>query len=488
VSRYVVNSEKAGIPGVGLTFADQVTFFRNIALISGVPEVRRVDVPRVGTGPERVAQFIDEMLKALTDPLTDKEQESGLYVPPPPSRIIFEGTLDDAQAFFQQTTPVSTCGNCPIAKYTDGLPIIIPTEEKVREMLTGTSHAPEEELNRYTYSAATGQYTRATSPVTFAGGYSATVEKVAIVAVMAGCKPEYMPVVLAVAATGGGSTNCPGTSGPSGQGFVVSGPIAKEIGMNPGQNALDVGNPANLTIGRSANLVTICFGQCITGAVRSDAGHPINGIATAEDEQAIPSGWETLREESGYKLTDSVLGKITGTHFTGLQEYGFAPSSFRGLIGEGYGGMARRIGVEGTPGPHNFLEYILPMLIPLHLGGVCMLMHPNMAKSLYDYGFKKKADVYQWMWDTYWVTIADWEKHGWYDFHTSAGTRTEPTSGIPWKDLPDNYLIRAFGSSPTANCLIVGNGFADENCWVFGTDSSPTGSGRPGLTPIDPWR
>ena len=92
----------------------------------------------------------------------------------------------------------------------------------------------------------------------------------------------------------------------------------------------------------------------------------------------------------------------------------YAPSSFRGLIGEGYGGMARRLGYEGTPGPHNFLEYVCPLSIPWNAqSGTTFIMHLNMAKSLYDYGFTKKADVYQWMFDTYFITAAEWKKYGW---------------------------------------------------------------------------
>ncbi|MFC2023032.1 hypothetical protein ACFLTL_02630 [Chloroflexota bacterium] len=421
--------------------------------------------------------------------MIDKEQESGLYVPPPPPRIAFEGTLDDAQDFFQQTTPVANCRNCPIAKYTDGLPIIIPTEEKVIEMLTGTSHSPEEEVAYQLDMRATSRL--AGSLVTYARGYKTNVEKVATVAVMAGCKPEYMPVCLAIATAGGGSTNCPGTSSALNPYFVVSGPIAKEIGMNAGQASLDFGNPANVTLGRAAVLMTVSFGNCIIGAIRSDAGNPLHGKCFAEDAEGLPPGWEGLNEECYYyqngervyyTANESVLGKGSTNTMT-VQEY--APSSFRGLIGEGYGGMARRIGVEGTPGPHNFLEYVLPLYIPSFAnnpwGSKTLLMHPNMAMSLYDYGFMKKAEVYEWMYESFHITAAEHRNYGWYDFMTASGDRTEATSGMKYKDLPDDYLLPVFGtSSGSGNCIIVGNGFADELCWGW--------NGRPSGYPIDPWK
>jgi hypothetical protein len=488
VTTYVVNCEKAGVPAVALGFADQIGFARNTALIRGVPNIRWVDTPRTGTGAERAATFIDKLVPALTDPLTAKEKESGLYTPPPPPRIIFEGTLLDAQEFFQQTTPVSTCGNCPIAKYTDGLPIIIPTEEAVREMLTGTSHKPDEQIYSYTRDATTGAITKGTRPVTYAGGYNTTVEKVATVAVMAGCKPEYLPAELAVASGGGGSGSCPGTSGPSGQYFVVSGPFAKEIGMNAKHEAMDVGNPANMTIGRSAGLMTVAFGGCITGVVRSDSGNPIKTVCFAEDDEGLPPGWVGFNEDSGYKKTESVLGDGS-VRESAVGEY--APSSFRGLIGEGYGGIARRLGVEGTPGPHNFLEYLIPMFTPAYAnackGGKTLVMHPNMAKSLYDYGFKTKAAVCQWMYDTYFITAGQLRQYGWYDFYTAAGENKEPLSGIKYKDLPDDTKLHVNGTnSPNQNCILVCLAGADEVCYTF--PSTAGGGARPTPRSIDVWK
>lgn len=453
------------------------------ALTNGVPNIRWIDVPRMGTGEERVATFIKHIEKALTAPLTAKEKETGMYSPPPERRIIFEGTLDDAQEFYQQTTIIDKCGKCPIAKFTDGAPIIIPTEEKVAEMLTGTSRSPEEVITvQHDYRALVrNRLVKAGSKAIYARSRTTTVEKVATIAVMAGCKPEYLPVVLAIATAGGASTHCPGTSSAAGYMFVVSGPIAKEIGMNVGQNALDVGNPANMTISRTAALMTINFGQCITGITRSDAGNPMHNVVFAEDDERLPPGWETLREEEGFKRDESIVMKVGGPGFYGtVQEY--APSSFRGLIGEGYGGMARRLGVEGTPGPHNFLEYVAPLNISSNGGSKTFIMHPNMANSLKDYGFKTKKAVYQWLWDTYFMTVGDYEKYGWYDFITAGGERIEPISKKKYKDLPDDHKLHVFGRrSPKENLIIVGNGFADELCWQWSR-------GRGYTLPIDPWK
>jgi hypothetical protein len=483
---YATNCEKAGKPSVGLGFADQINFARNVALVNGVPNFRWIDVPRVGSGAERVATFIDKIPAALIDPLTAKEKEAGLYTPPEPPRVVFEGTLDDAQNFFQKTTPVMNCGNCPIAQMTDGLPIIIPTEAKVKEMLTGTSHKPEEDIYRYSMNTTTQKITKATTVVTYARGYKSTVEKVAVIAVMSGCKPEYLPAVLAIATSGGGSTNCPGTSGAGGNCFVASGPFAKEVGMNARQEAFDVGNPPNMTLQRSANLITVNFGACITGVTRTDSGNPFRNWTFAEDTEALPPGWETLGEELGYKKTDSLLSKVGIHEGATVQEY--APSSFRGLIADGYGGMARRVGKEGVPGPHNFLEYVMPIYLTASPNGLLasriLLMHPNMAKSLYDFGFKTKMSVYQWIFDTYKVPASLVKNSGWFEFGRSGGESlfTMPDgSRVKWKDAPDNFMVPAFGTSVTSNQIIVCISNADEMMWtLFGS--------RGGAYPIDPWR
>ncbi len=126
--------------------------------------------------------------------------------------------------------------------WSDGLPVVPPTDARILRMLEGTTRKPDEVI---------GLVPPNLSPI--------TVEKVAINAVLAGCKPEYMPVVLAALeaalepeATMHGvlCTTC--FSGPI---LVVNGPITHEIGMNSGINCLGQGNRANATIGRALQLI-----------------------------------------------------------------------------------------------------------------------------------------------------------------------------------------------------------------------------------------
>jgi hypothetical protein len=480
----VARAEKAGVPAVMIGFADQKALGLQIALNNGEPNIRWVDAPRVGTGDERVSQIIGAVMKALTDPLTSKEKENGLYSPPPDARICFTGTLLDAQNFFHQTTIVQNCHNCPIDQWTDGLPIVIPTEEAVKEMMTGTSHKGDEQVFAYTMNSTSKQVVKGATAVTFYPmGWAVTVEKVAANAVMAGCKPEYMPVALAIASRGGG---LPSSNGSWSNIVIVAGPISKEIGMNAGSGALNPGNQANSTIGRLNVILLANVAGAIQGVNRLDFGSPWNrGSAFAEDMEMLPPGWLGLQEEAGYKKTDSALAVFWGSGpFQGGQ---FAPSSYRGLQGEGYGGMARMMGVEGKKGPHNWLEYIVPILkiesvgTAQALGHRLLIFHSAMALDLYNYGFKSKADICDWFWKAGFISMGDFKKYGWYDMTTNSGTGIERYSGKKYNDLPDDYMVPGFGVTAQENWILVGMAPGDETALAIR-------GGRPGLQAIDPWR
>lgn len=146
--------------------------------------------------------------------------------------------------------------------WTDGLPVVPPTEERVLRMLEGTPRAPDEIV--------------ATVPPNLV---DVTVEKVAIAAVMAGCLPEYLPWVLtAVEAACNDEFNMHGvlaTTMPAGPVLVCSGPGTTAIGMNSEGNALGQGNRASLTIGRALQLLVRNVGGGRPGGVdRATHGNP----------------------------------------------------------------------------------------------------------------------------------------------------------------------------------------------------------------------
>ena len=178
--------------------------------------------------------------------------------------------------------------------FTDGLPVVPPSPERVMRMLSGTRRDPQEVL--------------AVIPPNMG---EATVEKVAINAVMAGCKPEYLPVVLtAIEAICTDAFNIHGvmatTMGASPV-MVVNGPIRERLGMNMKLGALGQGSRANATIGRAVRLAVRNIGGARPGGTeRSTLGNPMKfTMCFAEWEERNP--WTPLHVERGFEPEDSVV-------------------------------------------------------------------------------------------------------------------------------------------------------------------------------------
>jgi hypothetical protein len=184
--------------------------------------------------------------------------------------------------------------------WSDGLPLVPPTPERVLRMLGGTRRDPDEVV--------------AVVPPDLV---ECTVEKAAINAVMAGGRPEYLPVVLtALAAACTDEFNMHGllaTTWAAGPVVVVNGPIAEAIGMNHGGNALGQGNRANATIGRALQLIVRNVGGGRPGGVdRATHGNPGKyTFCFAEDESGSP--WEPLAVERGLAPGTSAVTLFAGS-------------------------------------------------------------------------------------------------------------------------------------------------------------------------------
>jgi hypothetical protein len=304
---YLADLEQSGIPTVMVVFNEETEKLKHDAVIFGVPRQRFVVASRNSLGGVSEANTILEpVLDALTRPLSEEEKATGRWAPSQP-RILFEGTLEDAEEFYDQTIEIPRLLGAPFSKYTDGLPVVVPTEERVEKMLKGTSHRPDEliAIQRDTKMSAGGAFAavgegeavkKKGDLVTFMPMYrTATVEQVAVNAVMAGCKPAYFPVVLAIAESGGGTGDGRGGGGA----FIVSGPIYKEIGMNVTNFIFGPGNRVNKTIGRVGSLLWRNLGgyeETITTI--TTLGSPITngGFIYAEYAEGLPQGWKGLNE------------------------------------------------------------------------------------------------------------------------------------------------------------------------------------------------
>ena len=179
--------------------------------------------------------------------------------------------------------------------WTDGLPVVPPTEDLVEIFLDVAGIEPHQvvgllpERNR-----------------------EIVAEKVAINAVMAGCLPEYFPVVLAAwqcmaAPEWNLNSGALSTSGPAPL-VIVNGPVAKQIGMRSGQNLFGPGNRANATIGRAVRLMLINLAGAAGDLDKACTGHPGKySYCIAEDEEVGLTGWEPLHVQRGFKPEESAV-------------------------------------------------------------------------------------------------------------------------------------------------------------------------------------
>ena len=178
-----------------------------------------------------------------------------------------------------------------------GLPIIPPTPELVAEMLKGTSRKPEEVVGLVPPRMGV-----------------LTVELVATHAVMAGCKPSYMPLLIAALealldpkANWRGATTTTATSAAL---VIVNGPIVKEIGLASGQGAAGKMHHANASIGYAINLISdIVGGSKPPSPDKSTLGGPADFVCWifGENEDMLPKGWKPYHVDRGFKESDSVV-------------------------------------------------------------------------------------------------------------------------------------------------------------------------------------
>jgi hypothetical protein len=241
---------------------------------------------------------MQEVIEGLTMPLDDEDLKQITFERSTP-RLVDADTEENLHRLFQ--------GNL----WTDYLPIILPTEERVAAMLAHTSHKPDEVVG----------HMRATH---FREYWEYTVEKVAVNAVMAGARPEYFPVILALAANGASARGS--TTSSAAAMVVVNGPVRHELGMNAGIGAMGPYSHANATIGRAYGLLSQNLqGGSVPGLTYMGSqgnNYAYTNVTFAENEERSP--WEPFHVQHGFKPTDSTVSAFTGcrsTSFTlGLRE------------------------------------------------------------------------------------------------------------------------------------------------------------------------
>ncbi|MEM9358706.1 MAG: hypothetical protein AAGB04_21205 [Pseudomonadota bacterium] len=217
--------------------------------------------------------------------------------------------LDTARIHDLPDDPLAAIDYCYEQGWTDGLPVIPPAVARVEEMMLFEGRPPETVLAEH--------------PAT---GFACTVHSAAVNAVMAGCKPEYFPVVVAAMEAMNepgfnfhGSTASTGGSSPL---LVVSGPIIDDIGMNADVNLYGPGNRANNTIGRAVRLILMNVFQMIPGlSDKSTQGQPGKfSFCIAERQRDNP--WPLLRDDLDYPEGVSSVTVFAGGGFCNVENHG----------------------------------------------------------------------------------------------------------------------------------------------------------------------
>jgi hypothetical protein len=295
--------EEGGVPSVAIHTHVFARLARASALANGMPRTRQAFVPQPvvdrtpaqlrayieGIDPVSKRSFMHEVIEGLTGALSAADL-TGVSFERSTPRLLAPDSEENLQRLFIEN------------RWTDFLPIVLPTEERVAQMLKGTSHPPDKVVGRL-------------RPARFRELWEFTVEKVAVNAVMAGARPDYFPVILALAASGQTARASSTTSFATIS--VVNGPIRNEIGMDAGIGALGPYNHANATIGRAFGLLSQNLqGGSVPG--ESYMGSLGNWYAyTAvfpENEERSP--WEPLHVQHGFKPTDSTVSVFFGGWYT----------------------------------------------------------------------------------------------------------------------------------------------------------------------------
>jgi len=303
--------EKAGIPAVGIAARSFALAWQSCVDGWGQPSTAFVTIPHATTGQQAdfIRKMVDEQIDAIIRGLTTLPALAGTT-----RTAQGNGKSSDIFTVEMDATPAGLDAvNRFLAErdWSDGMPVIPPTPAAVEQMLQGTRRQPQDVLM-----------------VMEPGFGLATVEKIAINAVMAGCRPEQFPVLLAAIdclaqpqmnhrdMQVSGHTEAPM--------ILVNGPIAKKAGINFGTTAMGPGvvNSANTAIGRGLRLCLINIGYCKAGAGDPNfIGLPTKfGMCIAENEELSP--WQPYHMDRGFKRDESAVTMVSVTGPTDILDAG----------------------------------------------------------------------------------------------------------------------------------------------------------------------
>ncbi|MFC1870117.1 UGSC family (seleno)protein [Chloroflexota bacterium] len=431
--RVSVAVEKLGLPTVSIVcdgFAIQAGFTAAGLGMTNLPMAAYpgpINLHSVEDLEKNVALVvIDQVIKGLTVP----PEEAKLSLEPEPRDVVLKGTLDKVNRFFYEK------------EWSDGLPIVPPTIERVEEFLRYADRSAAEVIG-----------------VLLPDKREATIWNVAVNGVMAGCRPEYMPVLVALVEVMAdpkfGQEHLGHTPGTEVL-ITINGPIIKDLGFNYEQGALRVGFEANTSIGRFWRL----YLRNVAGFLPHKADKATYGgtwrVVLAENEDALARiGWEPMSVDQGFKVGDNIITVSSCTSTNSIFAVGAATAE------EILDKLAASL--VDTQIHLFMLSFMGPSVRPQ------ILMSPCVAELIVKGGYTKekvrqylfeharfRASRFEQLFPRFILcdAVADGRLPGQY-----CGS-TDPDRLVPIVWSPDDFMITVSGDPGRDNCFICGqNGF-----------------------------
>jgi hypothetical protein len=322
---------------------------------------------------ELLRNTAEALVPNIVEQLTRTVTTADLVAEPEPRSIVFTGTLDEVNEYFLEH------------QWTDGLPVIPPTVERVEAFLRFTDRDPDEVLG-----------------VIQPENREATIWSVAVNGVMSGCRPEYLPVLIgiveAMAEPNFYARDFGATPGLEPM-VIINGPIVKQLNFNYGTAVMRVGRQANTSIGRFArmflrNLVGLRFSP--DESDKASIGLGMN-VALAENEDAVTeTGWPSFAEGFGFSREDNVV-TVQSVMTSSIPIYTAGDTAREHLdrLVEIFGGMCAGWAHTGIKKRKNF-----PLLI----------MSPGVANVIARDGLSKR-DVQQYIFDHAKIKVSTLYRH-----------------------------------------------------------------------------
>jgi hypothetical protein len=445
--------ERAGYPTVSLVSTGFLKQAEVVARGLGIDDLKIAHypgTPMVDSSEELRRKVESQVLPEIVDGLTSarKSTRKAEVHEPAPREVVSRGTLDDVNDHFYE------------AGWTDGLPVIPPTVSRTERFLRFTDRAPDEVIG-----------------VCPPDNREATVWNIAATGVMAGCRPEYMPLLIAVveAITDPQFRLQDAGSTPGWEPLItVSGPLATQLDFNSGASVMRIGRRANSSVGRFLRLILRNMAGFRFAPHAGDKGSIAQNffVALAEYEDACKEiGWAPYSADRGFEAGENVV-TVQSVVSASLPIYSGSddPMEHARVLAEVIG---------------QSCGYWSPVAMAYSTNNPLIVMGPSIAKVFSDHGWSKD-DIRRYLYDNVWIAADDAERYAYYIGLTGFKIREYVAKGLlaPEYAASDDpkRRVRVFMDPRSIGIVIAGDpGRNQSKCYCSNHTQGPPTSRRVAL-------